>query len=374
MRDSIDDDDIDRAYRMAVETTTDVAVVQRRRGAVLEAVEGLDAVHKMPVDRQRAAPGDRTAANEAHRHPSATWWRGLAAACVIGTSALVVVRMQQAPEATVETGPRSDVNRVAAPAGESTADRVAEAAPRPSGRATAPAPTIVADVPRRARIASATAPAGAASITASDPVAKAARSAFPGDGIDTAASTGRVGQSSAAARAMDAAPREPGAAALPSAPTFTPELAERQERSTSRTEQPSATSRDALGAAAVLPPSRAAAEADNAAAKILPPRDDASRVGKAVVRAPSEGLLVAVNKGDIQAVRTLLRSTNPDAEHDADGRTALAIAVLRADVPLVKLLVASGANRHAEDRFGQTPMSYANASGDTAILQALGRP
>ena len=37
MRDSIDDDDIDRAYRAAVETTTDVAVVRRRRGAVLEA-------------------------------------------------------------------------------------------------------------------------------------------------------------------------------------------------------------------------------------------------------------------------------------------------------------------------------------------------
>ena len=136
MRDSIDDDDIDRAYRMAVETTTDVAVVRRRRGAVLEAVEGLDAVHETPVDRHSAAPDDRTAANEAHRHPSATWWRGVAAACVIGTSALVVVHMQQAPEATVETELRSDADRVAAPApaGESTAARVAEAVPRQSGR------------------------------------------------------------------------------------------------------------------------------------------------------------------------------------------------------------------------------------------------
>jgi hypothetical protein len=44
-------------------------------------------------------------------------------------------------------------------------------------------------------------------------------------------------------------------------------------------------------------------------------------------------------------------------ERDVDGRAALAIAVLRADVPLVKLLLASGANRRAVDRFGQTPLS-----------------
>jgi ankyrin repeat protein len=85
-------------------------------------------------------------------------------------------------------------------------------------------------------------------------------------------------------------------------------------------------------------------------------------------------LLVAVNKGDIEAARTVLRTTDPDAERDADGRTALAIAVLRVDVPLVKLLLASGANRLAVDRFGQTPVSYANASGDATVLQALGRP
>ena len=60
-------------------------------------------------------------------------------------------------------------------------------------------------------------------------------------------------------------------------------------------------------------------------------------------------------------------------ERDADGRTALAIAVLRADLPLVRLLLASGANRHAVDRFGHTPLSYADASGDTTMPQAFGR-
>ena len=377
MRDSIDDDDIDRAYRMAVETTTDVAVVRRRRGAVLEAVEGLDAVHETPVDRQRAAPGDRTAANEAHRHPSATWWRGVAAACVIGTSTLVVVHMQQAPEATVETGLRSDADRVAARRRRASRRQPRLPKPRrasPAWRPHPPHPRPSLTHPDAHPSCLQRPPAEVPSSTASDPVAKAARSAFPGDGIDTAVSTGRVGQSGAAAGAMDAAPREPALAALPSTPILTPDPPERQERSTSRTEQPSATSKESLGAAAVLPPSHAAAEAGNAVAKNSPPRDHAVRVDKAAVRAPGEGLLVAVNKGDIEAARTLLQTTDPDAERDADGRTALAIAVLRADVPLVKLLLASGANRHAVDRFGHTPVSYANASGDTTMLQAFGRP
>ena len=82
------------------------------------------------------------------------------------------------------------------------------------------------------------------------------------------------------------------------------------------------------------------------------------------------GLLDAVNKGDIEVARTLLQTTNPDAERDADGRTALAIAVLRADLPLVKLLLASGADRRAVDRFGHTPVSYASASTDATMLQA----
>lgn len=378
MRDSIDDDDIDRAYRVAVETTTDLAVLQRRRGAVLEAVEGLDAVHEMPVDQYSAAPNDRTAANEAHRHPSAAWWRGVAAACVIGTSALVVVHMQQAPEASVETEPRSDADRLAAsaPAGESTAARIAEAVPRQSGRTTAPepAPAIVTGATRRAPIGPATPAAGVPSITASDHAAKAARSAFPGDGNETAVSSGRVAQSGAAAGAADAAPREPALAALPSTPLVTPDSPERQERSTSRTEQPSAAPKEALSAAAVPSPSHAAAEAGNAVAKNSPPKDHAARVGKAAAPAPSGGLLDAVSKGDIEAARTVLRTTDPDAERDADGRTALAIAVLRADLPLVKLLLASGADRRAMDRFGHTPLSYASASTDATMLQALGRP
>ncbi len=378
MRDSTDDDDIDRAYRMVVETDTDVTVVQRRRGAVLKAVAELDAIHEAPVDRPRAALDDRTAANDAHRHPTATWWRGVAAACVVGASALVVVRMQQAPESTVETGLRSDADRVAVsapastPAGELTAAQVAQAAPRQSSVLTAPA--AVTDVPPRAPIEPATAPAGVRSITASDRVAKTERSAFPGDSGNTAVSTGRAAQSGAAVGAADAARREHAVAALPSSPTLMPDPSDRQAISTSRTEPPLASSKDALGAAAALPPARAAATPGDSVAKNSLPTEIAAPFAEAAVRAPGSGLLVAVNKGDIEAVRTILQATDPDAERDADGRTALAIAVLRANVPMVKLLLASGANRHAVDRFGHTPVSYASASADAALLQAFGQP
>lgn len=276
MREPIDDDDdVDRAYRAAVESTADVAAVRRRRGAVLQAVGHLDAVPATGADRGHAASGDRVSANVAHRVAPARWWRGVAAACVIGTSTLVVVQMQRAPEATVQTRQGSDAER--------------------------------------------------------------------------------------------------SAAAVPSAPIPTPVPPQRQERSTSRTGQPSAAPGEASVAAA-SPPSPAAAKAGNAVADSLPPGELASRTAKATVQVPGEGLLAAVSKGDVEAVRTLLQTTDPDAERDADGRTALAIAVLRADVPLVKLLLASGADRHAVDRFGQTPASYARAGGDTTLLQTLEKP
>jgi hypothetical protein len=335
MRDS-SDDEIDRAYRVAVETTTDEARVQRRRAAVLEAVVGLDAIPEAPVDRPRAAPGDRAAANEPHLHPSATGWRGAAAACVIGASALLVVRMQQAPEAAVEAGLRSDASPVAASAraGVPVAAPVAEAPAGQSGLSTVPAPATV----------------------------KAASPRAP------------VAQSGAEAGAADAAPREQAVAALPSISNGTPEALELRKSLTSRPGLPSATSKQAMGEVAVPAPVRADTAVGNAAAKRSPPRDNVSRLNEAAAPAPGSGLLLAVHKGDLEAVRTILQSTEPDVERDPDGRTALAIAVLQRYLPLVKLLLASGANRDVVDRFGRAPVDYARASGDSALLQAFGTP
>jgi ankyrin repeat protein len=85
-------------------------------------------------------------------------------------------------------------------------------------------------------------------------------------------------------------------------------------------------------------------------------------------------LLAAAAAGDIEAVRRLLQTRGPDEERDADGRTALALAVLRSDVRLVRLLLDKGANRLAPDRLGQTPLGHAQAGGDAALLRALGAP
>jgi hypothetical protein len=90
--------------------------------------------------------------------------------------------------------------------------------------------------------------------------------------------------------------------------------------------------------------------------------------------APAGSLLAAVGKGDLEGARQILRGTGADTERDADGRTALAVAVLRADLPLVKLLLAHGAQRQAQDRYGQTPQAYAESSGNAALVQALARP
>lgn len=66
------------------------------------------------------------------------------------------------------------------------------------------------------------------------------------------------------------------------------------------------------------------------------------------------------------------RQVGPDDERDADGRTALTLAVLRNDAGAVKLLLDRGADRQARDRFGQTPQGYALAAGDPAVLGAFG--
>ena len=93
---------------------------------------------------------------------------------------------------------------------------------------------------------------------------------------------------------------------------------------------------------------------------------------KALRPAPQGSLLAAVAAGDADTVARLLQTTAPDAERDADGRTALALAVLRSDARSVKLLLGHGSDRLLPDRFEQTPQGYAAALGDPAVLDAFG--
>ena len=190
------DDDIDRAYRAAVQASEDSAAAGRRRGAVLQAVQGLGAA-AAPADRPGpvpvvAAPSARSAANQSSWHLSSAWWRGAAAASVIVSSALVVVHLRDEPGVTMQPGARPNADRAAQPsppaqpaptlpAAEATTDRLALATPPQSSTAPAPA-------------------------TAPSPAAEAARSAFPGDENQAANATGRVGTADADGAILDATP------------------------------------------------------------------------------------------------------------------------------------------------------------------------
>lgn len=76
--------------------------------------------------------------------------------------------------------------------------------------------------------------------------------------------------------------------------------------------------------------------------------------------------------GHVDAARAILKHAGPDSSKDADGRTALAWAVLGSDAEMVVLLLERGADRLAQDRFGQTPLGYAAAAANPAVLKAFG--
>jgi hypothetical protein len=88
--------------------------------------------------------------------------------------------------------------------------------------------------------------------------------------------------------------------------------------------------------------------------------------------ASTPGLLAAVAQGNANAARRLLTARGPDNERDADGRSALMLAVLRSDAVMATLLLQHGADRLATDHSGQTAQAYAVASGNPAMLRAFG--
>ena len=92
MRD--DDDVMERAYSTAVESLSDEserAAAARRRRAVLEAVS---AMHPRPAQPAAMDTGSEPAANQRRCSPVPGWWRTAAAACVLVSSTLVVVHLQ----------------------------------------------------------------------------------------------------------------------------------------------------------------------------------------------------------------------------------------------------------------------------------------
>jgi ankyrin repeat protein len=74
----------------------------------------------------------------------------------------------------------------------------------------------------------------------------------------------------------------------------------------------------------------------------------------------------------MQAKRLAGPAAAVDQDKDADGRTALVLAVLRGDALAVTALLKRGADPRLPDRYGQTPRGYARALGNAAVLEALG--
>ena len=123
---------------------------------------------------------------------------------------------------------------------------------------------------------------------------------------------------------------------------------------------------DVVAAAPAPPPALAAAAPGPAPAPATPPPPPAAAMS-AMKRAESAIGLSGANRAPSR-----LQSPAADDERDADGRTALALAVLRGDVAAAQGLLARGADRLAKDRFGRTPQDYALAAGHPAMLKAFG--
>jgi hypothetical protein len=219
----------------------------------------------------------------------------------------------------------------------------AELAPPPQMMAPAPEPTLVMPLPpvdaaapaprERAEDATLDKPASR------DPERAVAKSDQPARAIDQA----RVADARAA-------PREPAAAFAAAAP------------------DPRADA--ARNIASLAPPTLAYAPATPVAAA-LAKAAPGSTTGASLRSTPTP-LLVAANADDVDALGKLLAdpATRVDAP-DAQGRTALQVAVAAANVRAVRLLLAAGADPDHADASGATPRSVARTRPNAEIAALL---
>ena len=108
----------------------------------------------------------------------------------------------------------------------------------------------------------------------------------------------------------------------------------------------------------------------------MPPTVVARRVAVATsARQPSATLQSAAERGDLEALKTLLAepAARVDAP-DAAGRTALLHAVLAQQAAAVRLLIAAGADPGRADQAGLTPRAAAQAGANAEIAGLLAAP
>ena len=82
-------------------------------------------------------------------------------------------------------------------------------------------------------------------------------------------------------------------------------------------------------------------------------------------------LLDAVKRGDVGAVRTMLRAKTDANIADPDGTSALHWAVRRDDAAAAEALLAAGANVRAANRYGVTPLALACTNGSAPMIERL---
>ncbi len=82
-------------------------------------------------------------------------------------------------------------------------------------------------------------------------------------------------------------------------------------------------------------------------------------------------LVTAVKSGNLPAVRALARTRGAVNARDVDGTTALHWAAYRSDDRAATVLVGAGADLNAVNRYGQTPLSLAAASGSADLVRLL---
>jgi hypothetical protein len=367
MHDRMERTDIEIAYIAASKALADEAANRRRRAAVLAAVRDACADATRRVGRPPA--------NEPRWRPGPTWWGASAAACLLGLSALLLLRFGD--EAAVTREPRQvSSSGASGTSGGAAADAVVAGKVAPD----VAAGSAVEGATRSLEVRSNSAPLAGKTKDrpASPPSSAGVPSSNPSEAAYASADAAalRAAASSVAQRESRAA--DP-AAAQDAGPALTvPAESDRHVAEARRSGQTA----DAVASLESL----SAQHLTSAAAKARLATPSPTATGAVAARAgapeaasraesvrPSGGLITAVMVGDLESVERQLVASRPDDEVDRDGRTALALAVLRSDARMVSLLIAHGANRMLPDRQGKSPLDHATAMQNPAVMEALQR-
>jgi RNA polymerase sigma factor (sigma-70 family) len=102
-----------------------------------------------------------------------------------------------------------------------------------------------------------------------------------------------------------------------------------------------------------------------------PPAAQPAPTPAAAASTPPDELWTAAKSGDMSGLQAVLASNVDVNAFDADGETALILAIQHNHVDIVRALLAHGANPNMADSRGFTPLRAARARANLAILTAL---